>query len=82
VIGKEIADAIAPIAMWVSIVGAVIGLIWYAIRHHNKGVIARDDLEEANEAARNRQEAEAGIKDRRDNLTDIFDSELSDNEDS
>jgi hypothetical protein len=76
-IGKQIADAIKPIAKWLSIVGGVILAGILAIRKWNKGVVASDDLEEAGEAAQDHKEATDDLKDNRDRLHDLVDDELS-----
>ena len=66
--------------MWVAIVSAISGLLVLAIRKWNKRVIAEDDLGELREAVKNKQDAEAGINKRRNDLSDVFDDELSDDD--
>lgn len=49
-VGKEIADAIAPIVMWVAIVGGVLMVLYLIKRVIAKGAVAKDDLEEVTDA--------------------------------
>ena len=80
-IGKEIADAITPFVMWITIAGTVIFLIIFGIKQWNKGVIAKDDLGEAQDAAEDNREASDDFDERVDTLSDLFNAELSNEQD-
>jgi hypothetical protein len=81
-IGKEVADAIAPIVMWAAIIGGVVFVLGWIARKIRGGIIAKDDLEEAVEAEQNEQEDLASLRKNRRRLRDLFRNKLSDGSDS
>jgi len=72
VVGKEIADAIAPIVMWVAIVGGVL-VVLAAIRSGIKsGAVAKDDLGEALQAEKEKRDGLEGLRQNRRRLRDAW----------
>jgi len=72
VIGKEIADALSPIIMWLVIGGVVLLVLGGIWRQAKRGAIAQDDLGKVAQAEKENRSASENLKTTRRRFRDSF----------
>lgn len=71
-IGKEIADALSPIIMWLVIGGVVLLVLGGIWRQAKRGAIAQDDLGKVAQAEKENRSASENLKTTRRRFRDSF----------